>query len=340
MKNNVLLSVIGVFASVTHSLIAPPIRNLFTFPPNTWIENIATRPNGNLLLTTLSLPVIYTLNPNISSPEVSIAHTFPNQTGISGITEVSPDIYVAASGLWNVTAARAALGSMNIWILDFTSGSNTTASPSPEVKHITAIPNSTALNGLASIPGSADLALISDSELGAVWVVNLRTAEYKISFSSPFFMPTGTNLGENLGINGIKTLSTQQGIFLYFTNSAQGIFGRVLITSSGGQQGPVEVITNVTSAEGAMGGNYDDSAFDGEGNAWIATHLDYVVEAAGETGAQRVIVNETLLLNPTSAAFGRGGQRQERTLYVTNGGVFEESGLVDGGVVAVDLSEL
>jgi hypothetical protein len=224
--------------------------------------------------------------------------------------------------------------------LDFTSWSNTTATLSPEVKHITGIPGSTALNGLTSIPGSPDLALISDSDLGAVWVVNLRTAEYKISFSSPLFMPVGTNLGENLGINGIKTLSTPHGIFLYFTNSAQGIFGRVPITSTGGQQGPIEMIANITSAEGVMGGNYDDFAFDGEGNAWIATDLDYVVEAASETGAQRVIANGTLLLNPTSAAFGRGGQRQEKTLYVTNGGMFEEGGLVGGGIVAVDLREL
>lgn len=335
MKNNVLLSAIGVFATATHGLIAPPIRNIFTFPPNTWIENIAVRPNGNLLVTSLGLPVIYTLDPTVSSPEASIAHTFSNSTGISGITEVSPDVYVAASGLWNITAARATLGSMNIWTLDFTS-----STLNPVVQHITGIPNSTALNGLASIPGSPHLALVADSALGAVWVVNLRTAEYKVSFSSPLFAPVGTNLGENLGINGIKTLSTPHGIFLYFTNSAQDIFGRVPITSSGRQQGPIEVIANITSTKGVVGGNYDDFALDREGNAWIATHLDYVVEVPGEIGAQRVIANGTLLLNPTSAAFGKGGQREEITLYVTNGGTFLESGLVDGGIVAIDLRQL
>jgi hypothetical protein len=53
----------------------------------------------------------------------------------------------------------------------------------------------------------------------------------------------------------------------------------------------------------------------------------------------RGINNKTLLLNPTSAAFGRGGEKERRTLYVTNGGtcVGDTFELVEEGVVAIEL---
>jgi hypothetical protein len=73
---------------------------------------------------------------------------------------------------------------------------------------------------------------------------------------------------------------------------------------------------------------------------WIASHPSYAVRVAldGVDAGRQWVVNDTgKLLNPTSAALGRGSGRQERTLYVTNGGEFVGADLVNEGVVAVDL---
>jgi hypothetical protein len=85
--------------------------------------------------------------------------------------------------------------------------------------------------------------------------------------------------------------------------------------------------------------HFDDFALDGEGKAWIATHTSDVIETEVGKGVVADIQNATLLLNPTSAAFGPGGERERRTLYVTNGGIFvgDTFELVEEGEVAVYL---
>jgi hypothetical protein len=214
---------------------APSIRQKWTFPPNTFIENIAVRSNSHLLLTSESVPTLFTLDPhrpadNFSNPSLPpILHTFPNATGLSGITELPspPDVFAVVSGTWDLVNTRAALGSLNIWTIDL-------RTPIPVVKHIANIANSTIFNGLASLPGSnPPLILAADSAIGAIWRVNILTGACSITFSSPFLAPLGTSPGTNLGVNGIRTSSN--GKYLYFTNSAQGIFGRVRINSCGAQ---------------------------------------------------------------------------------------------------------
>jgi len=190
------------------------------------------------------------------------------------------------------------------------------------VQNITSIANSTSFNGIAAVPGSAKLILAADSSIGAVWRVNINSGAYSIAFSDPLFANTATGL---LGINGIRI----KGGYLYFTNSAQEIYGRVPIDNEGSKIGAVEVIANVPS-----GLVYDDFDIDDRGSTWIASHPNEVVEVK-PNGSQRIITNTTLLLNPTNAVFGRGNLKQKRTLYVTNGGWFVGNDLVNGSVVAV-----
>lgn len=187
--------------------------------------------------------------------------------------------------------------------------------------------NTTILNGLTTVPGAPHLLLAADSAAGAVYKINILTGAYSISFSSPLFEPVSTTPGTNLGINGLQA----KGTYLYFTNSAQDIYGRVPITLNGAQNGPVEIISSPQSPELT----YDDVAIENQGGAWIATHPANVVKVESD-GSQRTW-NSSLLLNPTSAAFGRGSVGERKRLYVTNGGRFDENFvLVEGGVVSVD----
>ena len=137
--------------------------------------------------------------------------------------------------------------------------------------------------------------------------------------------PLGTTPGTNLGINGLRT----QGKYLYFTNSAQGIFGRVPINKKGEKTGAIEILA--TRPEGLV---YDDIAIDGK-KIWIATHPSQAVRVNPD-GSQTVIQHDRLLLNPTSAAFGRGGKKERKTVYITNGGEFSGADLINSGVVAID----
>ncbi|KAK0649826.1 hypothetical protein B0T16DRAFT_389803 [Cercophora newfieldiana] len=327
---------IGLIASAcavlgTSTSGTPGIRNIFTFPKNHFIENIAVRANSKLLVTSMSVPDLFSIDPTIPNPTAPIVHTFPNCTGIAGIAEVIPDLFALVTGTWDLANTRAALGSLHVWTIDFNQ------SP-PFTKFITVVANSTILNGLARHPTNPTLLMAADSAAGSVWRINLLTGSSSVAFSSPLLEPTGTAMeGLHLGINGLRSL----GAYLYFTNSAQKFFGKVAVDFFGNKIGNIQVISNSTAA----GANvvYDDIALDvnpitGKGEAWIASHPDYAVKVpVGISGAQTVVKNATLLLNPTSAAFGRGSAKERKTLYVTNGGEFTpEFDLINEGVVALD----
>ncbi|KAE8440949.1 hypothetical protein EG329_006163 [Mollisiaceae sp. DMI_Dod_QoI] len=303
----------------------PPIRPIFTFPNNTFVENIRVRSNSELLVTSMSVPTLFGIDPTAATPDASVLYTFPNATGLAGITETKPDIFAIVSATWDLVNTRAILGTLVVWTINL-------HSTPPIVHRIANVINSTSFNGIASIHQSPSLVLAGDSAIGAVWRVNLLTGNYGIAFSDPLFEPISTEQGLNLGIDGLKIKDGH----LYFTNPAYEIFGRVKIDQFGNKIGAVEVIANITDSA-TTGAHYDDFAIDGEGRSWIATHPEYVVEV-GPAGNQNVISNSTLLLNPTSAAFGRGSLAQKKTLYVTNGGAFSGDNLIDEGMVAIDLS--
>lgn len=324
--NIILATAWGVHVACSH--ISPTIRNIYTFPRNTFIENIAVRSNSNLLVTSLGVPSLFSIDPIVATPNASVVATFPNATGISGVTEISPDVFALVTGVWDQAITRAALGSLAIWTVDFTQKSG------PITKFVTGIANSTIFNGIVRHPTNARLLLAADSAAGAVYRVDLLTGAYGVAFSSPLLQPTGTAAeGKHLGVNGL----TAVGSTVYFTNSAQGFFGKVGIDHHGNQVGGIEVVSKSSAAGPDV--VYDDIALDlVHGKAWIASHPDYAVDVSLMNGGQTVVSDTAKLLNPTSAAFGRGGIQQQRTLYVTNGGEFTpEFDLVNAGVVAVEL---
>ncbi|KAK3994475.1 hypothetical protein QBC44DRAFT_236251 [Cladorrhinum sp. PSN332] len=319
----------GAEAGLTSNPSDPPsIRNIYTFPNNTFIENIAVRSNSNLLITSMSVPELFSIDPTVANPTASVIHTFTNITGIAGIAETKPDVFALVTATWDLANTRAYPGTLAVWTADLTKRSKP-----PVIRLLTYIPNTTIINGLTAHPFNPRLLLGADSAIGAIWRIDLVTGNHEIAFSSPLFTPTGTAPGTHLGINGLRA----SGRHLYFTNSAQGLFGRVAIDRNGNKVGDVEIISNSTGDV-----IYDDIALALDGgnkksSAWIASHPDYAVQVNLATGSQRVVKDSRKLLNPTSAAFGRGSAREKKTLYVTNGGEFVGWDLVNNGVVALDL---
>ncbi|PVH87724.1 hypothetical protein DL98DRAFT_566784 [Cadophora sp. DSE1049] len=328
----VSLLVLGLLSTLA---ISPPppgplLRQIYTFPPNHFIENIAVRSNSDLLLTSMSVNTLFSVDPTVATPNATVVHTFPEGHGLMGITELTPDVFVVVTGIWDLALTRATLGTLTVWTINL-------CSSTPIVQNITTIAASVQLNGLAPVPGSNKLILAADADVGAVYRINIATGAYSIIFSDPVFEPVNRTIpGQHLGINGIRT----KGSYLYFVSSAKQHFGRVKINSLGQKTGPVQIISNNTIVGGAFGSQYDDFDLDAGNNAWIATHPNHVVKVT-PGGVQTVIEDTELLLNPTSAQFGRGSVRERRTLYVTNGGWFtEDFTLINEGVVALDTTQV
>lgn len=93
-----------VYPDIQSGTLPLPSRTIFQFSSNgTWIENIAVRANGDLLVTLmLPDPQLYLISsPWSPSPTASLLYTFPNMTGLFGIAETSPDVFVLAGGGFN-----------------------------------------------------------------------------------------------------------------------------------------------------------------------------------------------------------------------------------------------
>jgi hypothetical protein len=128
----------------------PPSETIYQFPANTWIENIAVRSNGELLLNVMSPGTLYSLDPATRTP--TVVHDFGGSARLFGVTEVTPDVF-------------AVVASTTVWKVDFNQ------SP-PAVSSVATITGTSFLNGIAQIPGTS-IVFIADSIAGVVYKLNI-----------------------------------------------------------------------------------------------------------------------------------------------------------------------
>ncbi|KAH7102028.1 hypothetical protein BKA62DRAFT_701174 [Auriculariales sp. MPI-PUGE-AT-0066] len=280
-----------------------PIRLVYAFNDSTNLENIAVRSNGKLLLTTLSHPWVYTLNPSSSNPQPTVIATFnsPVANSVLGIAEYAPDQFAVITELSNTATFSGT--NTTIWTMDLR------YNPA-RVRRMG--------NGMTAVPGLSGVVGVADSTQGAVWGVEIATGRTAIILQDPALGPIPG--GFPLGINGLHVF----GSYLYFTNSGQGFVGRV--TNNGWSAGPIEVLATKPSTQVA----YDDFAIDSMGRLWIAGHtnaLDVVYPNGTQIVATTSLVSSPTDRGPSACAFGRGSSAQQKTLYVTTSG---------GGLFAID----
>ena len=294
------------------------VRQLYQFPNTVFhdIENIAIRPNGKLLLTTITEPVLYTLDPSASNPIATVVHHFDGYSGLAGITEVSPDLFAVVVGNYSVAEFRGIQGSFTIWTVNL----NPTT---PVVKKVASLPAAQTLNGLTNL--SSTLVLVADSAVGAVYSVDITSGASKITIQDAKFQASAYI---PLGINGIHT----RGSNLYYTNSAQNTYGMVPITAAGTAAGPASVI-----ATGPVGTFVDDFAFDIAGSALITAHSTSIIEVPQFGGGfEYTVANSSQIVQPTSAIFGNKPSTL-CTLYVVTAGQVTGTLIVSGQVLAVSV---
>jgi hypothetical protein len=311
----------AVTAVITPSPSQSAIRTIYEFPNETWIENIAVRSNGQLLLNLLSTPPIYSLDPLNPSPgSAKLLHNFPFATGLTGIAEIKPDIFAVVAGNWSV------------WKVDFVHSKKNL----PAVSKISDLPKASFLNGMTLLAPGSPYLLIADSVLGVVWRLNHLASEFEIALESPLMQaPAGPVL---LGINGIHVLDSS----VYFTNTFQKLFARVSVNlhgpDAGFAVGDYEIVAN--------NGVSDDFTFDKDGNAYITQDSGNELQLVNQEGKVTLLAGNatsTIVEGDTADAFGRTKWDENILYVVTNGGIagpVPGTKISGGKVIAVDVQAL
>lgn len=344
-QSTILAGVLAI-TQVTNALTLPTrqqpaVRVIHQFPNLTVAENIAVRPNGNLIVDILTAAEMYQIDPQ--NPEkATLVAQFPGSASVLGIAEIEPDVFAVSVGNFSQVPAppHSIPGTFSLWKVDFRSlvcSENGNVIKKATTTKITAIPEASLANGVTALGGP--YVLIADSALGLVWRVNTWTGEYKTIIEDPLLLPEAGN-SFVIGINGLHVFKE----FLYFSNSLLngGFIAKIPINlhgpNAGAATGEVEIV--------AKNGANDDFTLDKNGVIYAASDFTNELQRIDLNGTVTTIAGgptEKILESDTSVAFGRG-KTDKGVLYVTTGGGF--AGTIPGTyregakVVAVDLKAL
>ncbi|QIW98631.1 hypothetical protein AMS68_004149 [Peltaster fructicola] len=281
-----------------------------------WLENIAVRSNGELLMTSLGVPgSLNVLNPLASSPTPKQITGF-EYTDTLGIVETDPDVFHVIAANFSLETVSIQPGTNTIWRVDFSKDNH----PTPE--KVATLKDAVFLNGLTAFNNS--ILLAADSALGVVWATDLKTGDSWIAADDPLMKPVqGQSYVE--GINGLHFRpSKQKHKELCFTNSQQYIFGCIEFDSNAEARGAARLAGRPQSEKGFADINWDDFAFDKHGTAFAATEKGNSVQAVTSDGRAFVVagdLNSTLIATPAATAFGRTAQDSGVLYAVTAGGL-------------------
>jgi hypothetical protein len=276
-------------AGQVHCQSGQSTTDLFTFPKGYWIENIAVRSNGNLLLTRMDKAEVYEMNPFVHPPQHKLLHAFTDgNNSCMGIAENSLDNFAVIVRTRNGNTTRSA-----VWNLDITSAD-------PKVRKIVDNING-ALNGLSLL--APDVVIATDTPNGNLYRIDLKAGQATVAHKSI------------VGVNGVRV----QGKYVYFANTRNGAFMRL----------PVEAATGLGSAPAEAisqpGIGIDDFALSpfSEEAFVVNQHRDQLIRVSltgnGKVDTVAGSRNSTTISAPTSAHFGRTS-KDARTLYVTTSG--------------------
>lgn len=302
------------------SLREAETRTIYQFPNNTYVENLAVRPNGQILANVLTSPQVWLIDPELPGRAV-LVHEFSSVLGLSGIVEYRPDVYAIAGGNISLTTGESVVGSWSIWSLDLrglniTSNESISAQP-PALSKIADVPPATFLDGMALLSGpEKQLLIVGDVRTGTVYSVDIDTGGYAAVINNTFTAPAPDYAFGPSGTNGIQIRSDT----MYFVNTGQKKLNRVQLDISDGI--PVGDFQTIAQTLTPLD-QWDDFALDDEGNAWMAAGGANTVQKINtRTGEVRIVagdVNSTAIAEAISAKFGRR-ECDSTVLYVTTAG--------------------
>lgn len=289
------------------------MRTITQFPNGTWVENLALRSDGTILVTTFEPSAqLILIDPSKPNGAPQIVHSFDDPKGsLSGIEEIGHDVFyfgkiTRGSGLVNSPPGTGKVYRANM--------SNYHGKQIP-VDLVSNLTDSILPNGFTSIPNSSTL-LIGDSQRGVVFSVNADSGAYSIVSNDPYLKNTTSTMG--LGVNGVHSRAG----YLYFTNTDQEIYARYPMDHTGRQIGKVEILDSLKFP------GVDDFAFASDnGNAAVLAGdmIDHTVYSPG-TGSS-CAVNLTQTGGPTATKVQKTKDGKIVVFVVTNGGIAGYEGL-------------
>lgn len=189
------------------------------------LENIAVRPNGQILATNMNSPNLYSVDAAAGTSDTAVVVT--GATGLSGVREVTPDVF-------------AVIGGKSIYQVDFTGDA-------PVATLVNEIAEAQNLNGLASFDD--DSVLVADAGGGNVYRFTMSTGEYSVVLEDPTMAPSGAI---PFGIDGILHVD---GV-VWYTNIFKNSFHKVEVDETGQATGAYETLwTNLMGDDLCAGPN-------------------------------------------------------------------------------------
>jgi hypothetical protein len=291
----------------TENAMRAKLVTVAQFPEQFFLENIAVRRDGSILVTVLNRKELGCVPaPKGDLPvEPVLVHTFDYPT--MGIVETEPDIfYVCTFGI--ATLVRI---DMRHW---------TPGAPVNATTVLTFDQSGAVLNGCCLI--APRVILIADSVGGLIWRVDLSddglaaSTRVWLRHDSMAWDPDNP-LNPQPGVNGVRF--AERTSFLYYTSTIPKLFMRVAVDPVTGEPaGEPEFVAGGTMA--------DDFCIDEDaGVAYVTTHRENTIDLVPlRRNASRVCVaGEPFteeLIGPSSAAWGRGAHDYGRVAYVTTDG--------------------
>ncbi|KUL90575.1 hypothetical protein ZTR_00184 [Talaromyces verruculosus] len=331
MYSSGLLSVLVVGASLLSPsdacVTADSISPVFQFGYNAEIENLAVRPNGNILFTEPSPAAnVWEINPLAVNGSAQLRAQFPNVTTALGISSIGDDVFAITTG--DVGASFAGeLGTFAVHILKYT-GVNTA-----QITKTISIPQGKLVNKITPLDPASDVILVSDPESYHILAVNITSGAIRTVLQDAETMNATSSFP--IGVNGLQTIDST----LYYINSAKALLCRVNINPDGTAAGPYEIVANISSSLLLP----DDFAILPSGEAFIAGSNEILyVQPDGNFSVIAGGEQELQLAGATSAIFGIGNQKH--TLYVSTSGHDSKPGnstdITPGKIVRINISGL
>jgi hypothetical protein len=255
------------------------------FAADGWIEVIAARSNGELLLPYTHKPELWSLNPQ-TNKTTKIA-TFPNAWGLTGITEVSHDFWAVSAGNFSTTNFTLQRGSWSVWTVDL-------RGKEPKTTFVKQIPGSGFFIG--STPLGHNNIMIADAGQGILFKMNVLTGDYSV-------ISNDTSMSPNGGLAGIHGVHWVKG-HAYYTNTFGGGFWKIKVDHSGKAIGAPTQIAPFTRPE--------DFAFTPDGSAYAGMMTGGIWKISPDGNVTKFVDVEP----PTSVVFGRG-KNDKSVLYIS-----------------------
>ena len=281
------------------------VDTVHEFPVNYFVENIAVRRSGELLVSVHNRNELIQVDPKRQDSPAVVVYTFPG--GALGIVEVEDDVFYVSSGS---IGQKGSHGVFKVNMAPFKVTQDGKIEQKASITKLVDVPDALFLNGSALLDRTKGVILLADSILGQVYSLNVKSSEVQVWVQDKILAKVTDN-PMMPGVNGIKVHKGH----LYLSNTDAHLFLRIAILDSGAAAGQVEIVADKCNA--------DDFIFDDDdGTAYLTTHTYQSVIRLRADGTRNKIAGgpeDVVCTGTTAAAFGRTSE-DRRMLYVTTTG--------------------